>query len=198
MDWICIPTWQRNGISMVWRAILHTFPTIINELAWRINDGSSVCFGLDPWFGCGNIFRLPPDLIQFLNNRNIYVISHVVDMENRTIFNQAWFSTEQLDIPAHWKYDWEAYTAALNESHICIKEGADDLLWTPVKHGTYSLKAGYLIIHSRNRPLVLKDWWIKIWKLKAPLRTKLFIWNVIQNKTPTGYNLMQRSFFGPT
>lgn len=32
LNWIHLPTWQRPGISMIWRKVLHTLPTIRNGL----------------------------------------------------------------------------------------------------------------------------------------------------------------------
>jgi len=59
--------------------------------------------GLDPWLRGGNMFWLPLDLIYFLNPKNIKVIAQVANMENSTIFEQAWLSTVHLYIPNQWQ-----------------------------------------------------------------------------------------------
>lgn len=169
-------------------------PTIRNVLAWRINEGSSIHIGLDPWLGCGSMFGLPPDLIKFLTNRNIIVNAHVFDLGNSSIFNQAWLLAEHLRIHAQWKEEWEGYIVALIESYVCRKDGADALIFTPTEHGTYSSKAGYPIIHIAYRPLVLMDLWGKIWKLKAPPRTKLSMWNFIRNKTQLNASIYRQAY----
>lgn len=76
---------------------------------------------LDPWSGGGNMFRLPPDLILFLNNRNIKVIAQVANLENSAIFEEAWLSVVHLGIPDQWQQDWEGYVTALTKSHVRIK-----------------------------------------------------------------------------
>jgi len=47
---------------------------------------------MDPWSDGGNMHHLPSDLIQCLNQRQIKVIVQIVDMENKSIFEQAWLS----------------------------------------------------------------------------------------------------------
>jgi len=143
---------------MVWQAILHTMPTIRNGLPWRINDDSSVRNEIHHSLGYGNMFQLPLDLVQFIKDRNINVIAQISNPGNSIIFTQAWISAEHLGIPVHWKQDWEGYITTLTESHVCIKCGASEIIWTPAEHGTYSLKASYPVIHNAHKPLVLLDW----------------------------------------
>lgn len=189
MDWIRLPSWSQTKVSMVWKAILHTLPFIREGLAWRINNGTSARIGMDPWTGGGNIYKLPPSLILFLNQRHIKVIAQIVDLENSAIFEQAWLSAPHLGIPEHWLQTWEGYINALKEAHVRIKEGLDELILTPTDHGMYSPKIGYPILLIARKPHALLDWWSKLWKLKAPPRTKLFMWNMLSNKTPTGATL---------
>lgn len=141
------------------------------------------------------MYRLPPDLTQFLKNKDILMIANIVDPENTSLFAQAWKFLDHLGIPVSWQQDWEGYINALTESHVCIKEGANELIWAPVGRGAYTPKDGYPIIHAAHMSHVLLEWWRSLWKLKAPPLTKLFMWNVLRNKTPTGINLMKRSFF---
>ena len=86
MDWIRLPTWNKQGIFVIWRVVLQTLPTIGNGLTWRIKAGTSVRIGSDPSTSCGNMYRLPLDLIEFLNDRGIFSMAQIVDLENFTIF----------------------------------------------------------------------------------------------------------------
>lgn len=95
------------------------------------------------------------------------------------MFSKAWTLAEHLGIPVQWQQDWEGYIVALTESHVRIKDGDDKLIWAPTEHGTYSPKVGYPIIHDAHKPLVLLDWWGRLWKLKVPPHIKLFMWNVL-------------------
>jgi len=71
-------------------------PFIRASLAWRINNGTFVPLGVDPWIGGGNKYQLHPDLIHYLNHKNITTIAHIVDHEHSTIFRQRWRTTHDL------------------------------------------------------------------------------------------------------
>lgn len=64
------------------------------------------------------------------------MIAHIADLGNNTIFTQAWTLAEYLGIPVHWQQYWEGYIIALTKSHVHIKDGVDELIWTPAEHGT--------------------------------------------------------------
>lgn len=102
-------------------------------------------------------------------------------MENNSIFEQAWLLVVHIGILEQWHLARKIYITLLTEAHVHIKEGIVELIWTPTDHGLYSPKVGYPIIQFMHIPLVLFDWWGKLWNLKAPPRMKLFMWNIIWN-----------------
>lgn len=107
MDWIQLPTWNKSGISSICRVFLHALPIVRNGLIWCSRDGQSVRLGTDPWTDCGNLYRLPQDLILHLKQHGIHRIADIADMENSTIFTQAWRSARDIGIPAHWHQSWD-------------------------------------------------------------------------------------------
>jgi len=113
---------------------------------------------MDPWYGCGNAFRLPLDLIQYLSNASITYLEQIANPEHSNIFTQAWKSVIHLGIPDNWHPDWLSYTNALTESHVRIIDGEDELIWAHAKHGNYTPKDRYPIIYSAHKPPVI-DWW---------------------------------------
>lgn len=98
LDWIRLPTWNRMCISSIWHIALNSISYIRDGLVWRIRLGTSIRVGMDPWFGCGNTFRLSPDLIQFLSNVGINYLDQIADPKNPNIFTQAWKSAIHLGI----------------------------------------------------------------------------------------------------
>lgn len=198
MDWVRLPSQPKTGISSVWRAFLHSLPLIRDNLVWRINDGSLARIGLDPWSGSGGRHILSQDLIRFLHSREIKVFAQIVDQQNTWIFNQAWKTAQHLELPHRWHQEWQDFRSALHESHIKIKEGQDELIWSQAENGIYSLKTGYLILNLHKKPVNTPSWWRSIWKLSAPPRTKIFFQCILRNKVPTGEQLTHRAFHGPT
>jgi hypothetical protein len=91
----------------------------------------------------------------------------------------------------------ERYIFYLNSSQIRLRDCEDELIWDSAPSRIYSPKLGYL---KYNSDLGLKEpvwWWRKLWKIKSPAKTRLFMWNVLLNKVLTWDNLQKRNFFGP-
>eukprot|EP00253_Pinus_taeda_P030603 PITA_30603 len=154
--------------------------------------------GLDPWIGSGDRNILSRELITFLHDRDIRCFAHIADHQRTDIFSQAWKSAQQLDLPPQWHREWSKYVHELNESHIRIKQGSDELVWCLAENGIYAPKIGYgsLIMHREPEPT--PSWWRDIWKLNAPPRTRLFFWCVLKYIIPTGDHLTRRSIYGPS
>lgn len=87
IDWVRLPTWNKAGISSIWKALLHSLPLIRDNLLWCIRDGNSARIGLDPWSGSGGRHSLPQELIAFLSAQNIKVISQIADPAQSDIFH---------------------------------------------------------------------------------------------------------------
>lgn len=79
-----------------------------------------------------------------------------------------------MDLPHRWHREWQNFREALIESHIRIKEGPDELIWSQAENGIYTPKAGYIFLNIHKKPDTISFWWYSIWKLTAPPRTKLF------------------------
>ena len=166
-DWVRLPTWNKAGISSIWKALLHSLPLIRDNLVWRIRNGNSARIGLDPWSGSGGRHTLPQDLIALLSARNIKVISQIADTTQSDIFHQAWKSAIQLNIPRRWHTVWDEYRDALVEAHIRISEGPDELVWHRADHGVYTPKDGYIHLIEHRKPEENASWWQSIWKYSA-------------------------------
>eukprot|EP00253_Pinus_taeda_P018576 PITA_18576 len=66
MDWIRRAHQSTSGVSIIWKAVLKALSPIREGITWRIRSRNTVQIGLDPWVGCGDMHRLPKDLILHL------------------------------------------------------------------------------------------------------------------------------------
>lgn len=66
------------------------------------------------------------------------------------------------------------------------------------KNWSIFAKMGYNKIIEDKKLDNLKSWWVSLWKLNAPPRTRLLMWNILENKVPTGSLLKKRAFSGPS
>eukprot|EP00253_Pinus_taeda_P030670 PITA_30670 len=167
LDWARLPSWSTKGCSTVWKALIDSLPLIRDNLAWRINDGLTGRIGLDPWINSGGRHILNRELITHLQSRDIRHFAQIADQRRTDIFSQAWKTAQHLDLPPQWHQEWEQYIMALSESHIRIKQGQDELVWSSADHGMYAPKNGYIAIIAHKAPEQIHSWWHSIWKLKA-------------------------------
>lgn len=86
MDWLILPTWNKKGISVIWRVVINTLPIIRRGLTWQIGNSMSVRIGTDPWIGCSNSHHLPSGLIAFLNHNGVANITQIRDLYNTTTY----------------------------------------------------------------------------------------------------------------
>ena len=138
---------------------------IRDNLVWKINDGSMVRIGIDPWNGCGGRHILSEALIQHLHSLEIKALADIADPLNSSILEQRWKSAPQINLPSHWHQDWTDYISALTESHIRIKQGPDKLIWHQSENGLYTPKMGYQSLISHKLPDLISFWWKTLWKL---------------------------------
>eukprot|EP00253_Pinus_taeda_P010038 PITA_10038 len=198
LEWVRLPSWQRVGISSVWKALLYSLPLIRDNLVWRISDGSLARIRMDPWIGSGGRHILSQNLVRYLHSRDIKVFAQIADQENTGIFYQAWRTAHQLNLPHRWHQEWQNFREDLIESYIRIKEGLDELIWSQDESGKYTPKVSYIFLNIHKKPDIISTWWHIICKLSASPRSKLFFWCILRNRVPTGEHLMHRAQYGPT
>ena len=153
----------KSNSSFTWKSICATWPLVVNNLGWRLGNGSSVSFWKDTWIPtCG---QLLDHAISQVPNNILYD-----EVNNVTAPSGGW--------------NWNLITTML-PAHICGKIaaipppsevlGSDILIWVPSCDGNFSVKAAYnAIAHPDNAtsdPL-----YQLIWKCSGLERIKLFLW----------------------
>ena len=95
LDWINTPTY----ISKEWVNHLESNLKknhIINEhLFCKVENGTKIKLGKDPWIDIKNKFILSPPLINFLNKGGKYTLNQIA-RDLALLKNQIWASTEDL------------------------------------------------------------------------------------------------------
>lgn len=77
-------------------------------------------------------------------------------------------------------------TQGLFDSTIKLKPQQDTLVWSRIpKNGLYTACLGYTTTFLAGH-LEEPWWWKKIWKIKAPMKARLFLWLSLSNKVLLG------------
>jgi hypothetical protein len=93
---------------------------------------------------------------------------------------------------------WATYTRALKGAHIRISKTKDELVWKNSPHGTYTPKLGYSQLNIDLHQREPSWWWRGLWKIKFPLKARIFMWCLVKNKIPTWDRMKQRNVEGPS
>ena len=89
-------------------------------------------------------------------------------------------------------FDPASVQAILNKS-IPTTPTPDKLIWVPDSRGSFSVKSAYHSIHTlSSQPIPTNTNWKKLWSLKFPEKTKMFLWRLGVNVFPTRENLSKR------
>lgn len=186
VEWIRTPQKEANNCSIIWKTIINSFHVIGDGLAWKIGDGSRAHVGMDPWPDSQNSHILPPDLVQQLHEHGFIYLNQIVDGLHSNIWSQEWKGSTLMGLNEVYTETWNEYINALKIDHIRITEREDELVWQGTPNGAYTPKLGYTML---NVGLMQRDpiwYWKGLWKVKCPLKARMFMWGIINNKAPLG------------
>ena len=157
--------------------MLWSFNLIGDFLVWKVGNGADVHIGLDPWVGWKWQQSLPSHLIDILHSASFFFLKDFGSSTVSHLMEQGWLNAEALGlVEAQDIISWTGYLAILKYSHIRLKNEADVLVWNQSKSGKYSPKDGYLHLIMEKHEMEIAWCWRMIWKLKCPLKSKIFCW----------------------
>eukprot|EP00253_Pinus_taeda_P035163 PITA_35163 len=173
--------------------MVESFKVVEQGLAWKIGNGRNLKLGKDPWVGCNEYYALSPGLIGQLESKGIFSLNQVEKVRHSSIWGQAWKSGEDLDLEAPWWNEWNAYIQELSRTNVRIKDESDQLVWAHADTGEYSPRNGYKFIMLR-KGWEEPEWWDRnLWKLKCPVKARLFFWYILKRKIPT-WDILQARY----
>ena len=112
------------------------------------------------------------------------------------LMSQKWLSADTIGFIDPLEIDvWNGYISILKSSHVRLSNADDCLIWHLSKTSKYSPKVRYAELIYRE--VDLKWWWKVLWKMKCPLKTKIFSWFLLSSKALTWDVLVSRGREGP-
>ena len=111
---------------------------------------------------------------------------------------QGWISADDLGLVDYQDVScWNGYLAILKASHVRLTNAMDVLVWNQSKSGKYSPKDGYLQLILDRNEMEYSWWWKVLWKLKCPLKSKIFCWFLFSDKALTWDVMVRKGKEGP-
>lgn len=161
-------------LSSIWSGAKHKYSTLQDQVTWKIGNGESIKFWIDPW--CGDPLITTFNIQDPLHFQSQARISDYI-AENR------WY------VPQDILDAYPSLVQKLNLTTIPNTYKEDKIVWKPSHDGNLSFKDAYLF---QTTPSQVISWAKCIWHLVIPPSKSLLLWKLLLNKLPTDDNLVRR------
>lgn len=177
-----------KGCCPVWRGILRMQAPFFTSIDFILHNGTETPFWNSRWSGTSSLKNRFPNLHEASSNLHISVSTWATRFANRQNLGFAF----PLNFQEHLEFQ---HLSLLSNNLVLEQDTNDSIFWRWTSDGSFSVKSAsdFLSFDGLNicNPLFP-------WKLKIPLRVKLFLWLAERNKVLTTDNLMKRGWYGPT
>ena len=98
------------------------------------------------------------------------------------MWKKGWKSVEDLGLEEVNVPIWRSFVTEINRYHIQLSNDKDSMVWVYNEAGEeYSVKLGYMKAFEQGG-IKYKWWWRKLWKMKAPTKSKLLMWIALNGR----------------
>ncbi|XP_042978176.1 uncharacterized protein LOC122308928 [Carya illinoinensis] len=172
--------------SLVWRSIWSARTILKEGLRWRVGDGNEIKIWGSKWLTSPTSYAVQSPVKVLQEDTKVEELIDTQKGEWDEAKTREIFVTEETEI--------------ILSMPLSGRGTKDRLVWGPSHKGLFSVRSAYFLqleLRGRNQgesSLEEKrdDRWNRMWDLKVPGVTKLFIWRVANNLLPTKENLYKR------
>lgn len=182
---------HRSDHNRPWSDLVPKTPSLSEEIfeaatSAVVGNGKDTSFWTDPWLSSARIKDLAPNLLPAVRRADLSI--SVAD----ALQNHRWAS--QLDLGVVAQY-WQEFFQLWNTVNGIHRHDGDDTFrwrWSPT--GTFSAKSAYAAFFGGREHWAGSD---LIWKSKAPLKCKVFLWLACRERCWTADRLQSRGMDHP-
>jgi len=173
---------RRPGDSQFWIGLMRIKENFFQLGKFKIQNGTQTRFWEDVWLGH------TPLKLQY---PHLYNITY---RKNKTVAEVVGFEPPNVDfrrsLHGFRAQEWQELTTKLTEIHL--NEQPDVFIWLPLKSGLFSVKSMYVKLLDQNVLPIPRFHW----KVKIPLKIKVFLWFMHKGVTLTKDNLAKKNWKG--
>lgn len=173
----------KNGISWIWRSLLHGRDLLKSQGRWDVGDESDVLIATDRWLPNGelSICKVGCSLLK---------VNELIDQSSHS------WDINVLRGNMDSNSDIQAVRTPLS-----ITNKSDSFYWPHTSNGVYNVKSGFRCLYeSVSKPMVGSSSsyahselsWKEIWSSKVPERVKHFIWRLKHDALATRKNMVTK------
>ena len=167
----------KSGDSHIWAGLIATKKYFFQYGSFSIKDGSKIRFWEDKWLGNATLREQYPALYNIVRHKSDTLAKVMETFPPNVSFRQSLFVRRQ----AFWN--------ALIQ-RLAVVQGSDEFRWNLNGNGKFTVDSMYKALIHPNMPVGNNK---KIWKMKIPLKNKVFAWYLRRGVILTKDNLAKRN-----
>jgi hypothetical protein len=168
--------------SHFWTVLMKAKEAFLVYGSFRLNNGKQIRFWKDKWLGNYSFQHQYPSLYNIVRRKNATVES-VLSTVHLNVSFRRFLNQNNLVL-------WNDLVGRI--THVRHNDQADVFVWNLHQHGQFSVKSLYLALISNGVAHLNKQ----LWRLKVPLKIKIFMWYMRREVVLTKDNLARRNWGG--
>jgi hypothetical protein len=176
---------SRVGLQ-TWKNLINVLPLIVRWLAWKLRNGADISIDKYAILGMGSEAFLSEALIQHLNEHWVHFLYQARGANITGLSVANWYTNLELGLTSKLASEWDTFRSNLSATGILPTDNHDEIRWTG-GDGTCNITTNNLYnalvveMWQKNDDLVKR----RIWSWGCPLKLKLFIWLLLEDKILT-------------
>jgi hypothetical protein len=168
--------------SSFWKGLMHVKEEFFKRGFSRVGNGTTVRFWEDIWMGDTPLSHQYPALYNIVQHKNVLVATVLATVPINISFRRGFNDNKWLQ----WLHLCQRLIT------INLTPEPDKFIWKLTESGMFSVKSMYLDLMNGHAIFLRKY----LWKLKVPLKIKIFMWFMSNKVLLTKDNLAKRKWKG--
>jgi hypothetical protein len=177
-------SYKKKKGSQFWKGLMSVRDDIVRGMSYVIGDGKKSRFWRDVCIGNCALRVCFPRLFEICNQQEWTVHKVLRDGGLNLTFRRNFR-------PSHTA-EWEDLVILVEE--VNLLQTPDSVKWSIEKSGLFSTTSLY---RELMFPGVVNKWMMCIWRAKLPLKIKIFLWQVCNDKIKSAEQLKAKNWNGP-
>jgi len=173
----------KPGDSHFWSGPMATKKDFFRFGSFHIKDGSEIRFWEDRWLGNTTLQEQYPALYNIVRHKNETIATVMETSPPNVSFRR--------DLIGPRLAAWNTLLGRLDA--VQLMEGSDEFHWKLNVNGKFSVDSMYRALVHTEMPVDNNN---KIWKMKVPLKNKIFAWYLHKGIVLTKDNLAKQNWHG--
>ena len=175
---------MRPTDSPFWKGLMRVKVAFFNRTKFIVGNGNTTRFWEDTWLGETPLALQYPSLYRIVQRCDALVATIMQSIPLNIQFRRALVGDR-----------WEAWLHLVSRlMEVQLSHQPDQFCWLLTRSGEFTVKSMYIDVINSSAILSSKD----VWKVKVPLKIKVFMWFVHKQVILTKDNLVKCNWTGST